>query len=282
MISIGRPPAAPSATTRAYAPWILADTTPHDGHRAHAARLLGVARRFADHLVNTFLGQLGGLDGHPIVETAVVELDRETGHRPYLELASQWIEQRGHRRFGRCYRQDHEPVRRASTEVGHVVRALYLEAGVVDVPAETGDAALLQTSIGRWGDMVAAKTYLTGGNGSRHEGESFGDRFELPPDRAYNETCAAIASFQWSWRLLLATGDARYADHMERILYNGFAGATATGGTRFFYVNPLQRRVDHFEKDDPGRRREWYSCACCPPNVMRLRFAAALPGHGGG
>jgi len=70
--------------------------------------------------------------------------------------------------------------------------------------------------------------------------------------------------------LLLATGDARYADHMERILYNGFAGATATGGARFFYVNPLQRRADHFEKDDPGRRREWFSCACCPPNVMRL------------
>ena len=117
--------------------------------------------------------------------------------------------------------------------------------------------------------MVAAKTYLTGGNGSRHEGESFGDRFELPPDRAYNETCAAIASFQWAWRLLLATGDAAYADLMERVLYNGFASSTATGGTRFFYVNPLQRRADHFEKDDPGRRREWFSCACCPPNIMR-------------
>ena len=238
-------------------------------------RLFGVARRFADHLVDTFLGQEGGLDGHPIAETALVELYRETGHRPYLELASQWIKQRGHgligdSGFGRRYLQDHEPVRQASTEVRHVVRALYLEAGVMDVAAETGDAALLQTSIGRWADMLAAKTYLTGGNGSQHEGESFGDRFELPPDRAYNETCAAIASFQWSWRLLLATGDARYADHMERTLCNGFAGATATGGTRFFYVSPLQRRADHFEKDDPGRRREWISRACCPPNVMRL------------
>ena len=238
-------------------------------------RLLGVARRFADHLVDTFLGTDGGLDGHPIVETALVELYRETGHRPYLELASQWIEQRGHgligdSGFGRRYLQDHEPVRQTTTEVGHVVRALYLDAGVADVAAETGDAALLQTSIDRWADMVAAKTYLTGGNGSRHEGESFGDHFELPPDRAYNETCAAIASFQWSWRLLLATGDRRYADLMERILYNGFAGAIGTDGTRFFYVNPLQRRVDHFEKDDPGRRREWFSCACCPPNIMRL------------
>ncbi len=238
-------------------------------------RLLGVARRLADHLVDTFLGTDGGLDGHPIVETALVELYRETGHRPYLELASQWVEKRGHgligdSGFGLRYLQDYQPVREMTTEYGHVVRALYLEAGVADVAAETRDAALLGTSTTRWADMVASKTYLTGGNGSRHEGESFGDHFELPPDRAYNETCAAIASFHWAWRLLLATGDSRYADHMERILYNGFAGAIATGGTRFFYVNPLQRRIDHFEKDDPGRRREWFSCACCPPNIMRL------------
>ena len=236
--------------------------------------LLAVARRFADHLVEHFLGQQEGIDGHPIVESALAELYRETGCEPYLRLASQFIEQRGHGLIGDSglgsrYLQDHEPVRGTVTEVGHVVRALYLDAGVADVAAETGDAALLQSSLTRWADMVAAKTYLTGGNGSRHEGESFGDRFELPPDQAYNETCAAIASFQWAWRLLLATGDAAYADLMERILYNGFASSTATGGTRFFYVNPLKRRADHFEKDDPGRRREWFNCACCPPNIMR-------------
>jgi len=236
--------------------------------------LLAVARRFADHLVEHFLDQQQGIDGHPIVESALAELYRETGHEPYLRLASQFIEQRGHgligdSGFGSRYLQDHEPVRDTVTEVGHVVRALYLDTGVADVAAETGDAALLQSSLIRWADMVAAKTYLTGGNGSRHEGESFGDRFELPPDRAYNETCAAIASFQWAWRLLLATGDAAYADLMERVLYNGFASSTATGGTRFFYVNPLERRADHFEKDDPGRRREWFNCACCPPNIMR-------------
>ena len=122
--------------------------------------------------------------------------------------------------------------------------------------------------------MVATKTYLTGGNGSRHVDEGFGDRFEVPPDRAYNETCAAIASFHWSWRLLLATGDAKYADHMERVLYNGFAGAISIDGDRFFYVNPLQRREDHYEKDDPGRRRVWFTCACCPPNIMRLLASA--------
>ncbi len=237
--------------------------------------LLQVARRAADHLVAVFGGGQAGLDGHPVVETALAELYRETGTQAYLELAGQFVDQRGHGLTGDSglgirYSQDHLPVRKSPAEVGHAVRALYLESGVADVAAETGDARLLAASVTRWDDMVATKTALTGGNGSRHSGEAFGDSFELPPDRAYNETCAAIASFQWSWRLLLATGEARYAELMERVLYNGFGAAVSADGQRFFYVNPLQRRAGHFEDDDPGRRREWFSCACCPPNIMRL------------
>jgi hypothetical protein len=237
--------------------------------------LLGVARRFADQLVDYFGGRETASDGHPIIETALVELYRETGHAPYLSLASQFVEQRGRgligdSGFGSRYLQDHMPVRQSAEIVGHAVRALYLEAGVVDVAVETGDDELLASSVTRWEDMIAGKTSLTGGVGSRHDGESFGDRFELPPDRTYNETCASIAGIQWSWRLLLATGDSRYGDHIERLIYNGFGGAIAAGGQRFFYVNPLQRRDGHYERDDPGRRREWFSCACCPPNIMRL------------
>ena len=240
-----------------------------------STELMTVACRFADHLVEVFLGRVAGIDGHPIIETALVELYRETGQGTYLRLASQFIEQRGHgligdSGFGRRYLQDDVPVRESTAIAGHAVRALYLEAGIVDVAVESGDRELLATSIARWDDMVATKTALTGGVGSRHDGESFGDAFELPPDRAYNETCAAIASFHWSWRLLLATGEPKYADLMERVLYNAFGAAIAADGRRFFYVNPLQRREDHFEGDDPGRRREWFSCACCPPNIMRL------------
>jgi uncharacterized protein len=241
-----------------------------------ATRLLAVARRVADRLVSTFAGQEKGLDGHPEIETALAELYRETGERAYLDLATQFINQRGHglagdhHGHGQRYLQDLLPIRDTLTEEGHAVRAMYLEAGVADVAVETGDQQLLDSSIARWEDMVATKTYLTGGNGSRHSHESFGDRFELPPDRAYNETCAAIASFHWSWRLLLATGEARYADLMERVLYNAFGASISTDGHRFFYVNPLQRRFDHAEGDDPGRRHEWFSCACCPPNIMRL------------
>jgi uncharacterized protein len=241
-------------------------------------RLLDIATRVADNLVSEFAGKESGLDGHPIIETALAELYRETGADAYLSLARQFVDQRGHglagdSGLGRRYLQDHMPVRESVTETGHVVRALYLEAGVTDVAVETGDHELLDSAIRRWDSMLATKTYLTGGNGSRHADEGFGDQFELPPDRAYNETCAAIASFHWSWRLLLATGQAKYADHMERILYNGFAAAISTEGVRFFYVNQLQRREDHFEKDDSGRRRSWFNCACCPPNIMRLLAA---------
>jgi uncharacterized protein len=250
--------------------------------------LLAVARRFADHLVSTFLGRQDGLDGHPIVEMALAELYRETGAGAYLELARQFVDQRGHglvgdSGFGSRYLQDCQPVRESTAVAGHVVRAMYLESGVVDVAVETGDSELLDASITRWHDMVATKTALTGGIGSRHSGEAFGDAYELPPDRAYNETCAAIGSFHWNWRLLLATGQAKYADLMERVLYNGFGGAVSADGRRFFYVNPLQRRDGHFEDDDPGRRREWFSCACCPPNIMRLiasldRYVATVSG----
>ena len=123
-----------------------------------------------------------------------------------------------------------------------------------------------------WDDAYGTKTYLTGGQGSRHRDEAFGDPYELPADRAYNETCAAIASVMWNWRLLLATGRRRYADEMERALYNAVAVGLAADGTRFFYSNPLQLRAGHdgTQEDSPSGRLPWYRCACCPPNLARL------------
>ncbi|MGA5759617.1 glycoside hydrolase family 127 protein [Nonomuraea bangladeshensis] len=238
--------------------------------------LLAVARRFADLLVERFLtGGDDGIDGHAEVETALVELYRHTGESAYLELARKLVDNRGKgliadSGMGPLYSQDHLPVREADTAVGHAVRQLYLEAAVVDLYLETGDESLLECSVRRWEDMVATKTYLTGGLGSRHDGEAFGERWELPSDRAYSESCAAIASVHWNWRLLLATGQGRYADLIERTLYNAFAASTSADGVRFFYVNPLQRRADLFEDRYLGRRREWFACACCPPNIMRL------------
>ena len=260
---------------------------------AAAEQIVGVARRFADLLVQRYgPGGADAICGHPEIETALVELYRVTGHRPYLTLATRFVDLRGHGllfrdRFGSAYFQDHRPVRDADEVTGHVVRQVYLLAGAVDVAVENRDADLLRAAERLWESAMASKTYLTGGQGSRHRDEAFGDPYELPPDRAYAETCAAVGSFQWAWRLLLATGRSRYADEMERLLYNGIAGSTAADGTAFFYSNPLQLRTGHdgSDEDAPAQRLPWYSCACCPPNLARLMaslHAYAATGTDGG
>ena len=259
--------------------------------------LLQIARRFAD-LIDGSLGPGGadGVDGHPEIEMALVELYRCTGERRYLDLASHFINQRGHGllgdgRFGRDYWQDRVPLRDAAAVAGHAVRQFYLLAGAADVYAETGDERLLSAVVRLWEDASATRTYLTGGTGSHHTDESFGDPYELPPERAYCETCAAIASVMLSWRLLLITGEARYADLMERTLYNGVLPGVSPDGRGYLYVNPLQVRAgspgapsdpgDHHGgrprarpaaggRDQSAGRKPWFRCACCPPNIMRL------------
>jgi uncharacterized protein len=241
--------------------------------------LLEVARRVADLVVDTFgtePGKVDGICGHPEIETALVELYRETGVEPYVERARYFVDRRGHGllgdgRFGRHYWQDHLPVRDAPSVEGHAVRQLYLLAGVADVYAETGDADLLQALKRLWAEMVATKTYLTGGIGAHHSDEAFGDPYELPNERSYCETCAAIASVMFSWRMLMITGESKYADLLERTLYNGFLAGFSLDGQRYIYANPLQVREGHAARGDDHdyQRVEWFHCACCPPNVMR-------------
>jgi hypothetical protein len=144
---------------------------------------------------------------------------------------------------------------------------------VADLYLETGDGALLKVLRAQWADLISSKTYVTGGTGSRHRDEALGDPFELPADQAYTETCAAVALLQLSWRMLLATGEAQYADVFERVLYNGFLAGVSLDGDRFYYVNPLQVRSG--STLGPEGRQEWFGCACCPPNVMRT--LASLP-----
>jgi len=247
------------------------------------AEIVTVARRFADLIVMRF-STVDDVDGHPEIEAALVELYRVTGHRPYLDLAARFVDLRGHglldgSRFGSVYLQDHVPVRQAETVAGHVVRQLYLLQGMVDVAVETHDHELLDACTRLWDDAFGTKTYVTGAQGSRHRDEAFGDPYELPADRAYGETCAAIASFQWNWRMLLATGGVRYADEMERALYNVIAGSTSVDGTHFYYSNPLHLRTGHdgSDEDAPSARLSWYSCSCCPPNLARL--VASLSGY---
>ncbi|AOS63772.1 glycoside hydrolase family 127 protein [Actinoalloteichus hymeniacidonis] len=248
-------------------------------------RLLHVARRFADLAVTRF-ATTDDACGHPEVEMALVELTRHTGDQRYLDLAASFVDRRGHGAipksfFAPDYFQDDAPFRELTGLRGHAVRMVYLAAGATDVAIERGDAELLAASRRLWDDMVATRLYLTGGLGARHSDEAVGDRYELPAERSYSETCAAIGTMQWAWRLLLATGDARYGDVFERILYNAYAVALSQQGTAFSYDNPLQRRPEHRQGGGAPAgsppRREWFVCACCPPNV--IRWMAELQDH---
>ncbi|WP_406432662.1 glycoside hydrolase family 127 protein [Streptomyces sp. NBC_00631] len=248
-------------------------------HRATGrTELLDVARKFADH-IDTVFGAPGsgkpidGIDGHPEVETALVELYRETGERRYLDLAGYFVDRFGHGLLGgEAYCQDRVPLREADNVEGHAVRQLYLLAAATDLATETGDDELRSAAERLWTAMTTTKTHVTGGLGAHHDKEDFGDPFELPNERAYCETCAAIASIQWSWRMALLTGEARYSDLIERTLYNGFLAGVSLDGERWLYVNPLQVRDGHTDTggDQSARRTRWFRCACCPPNVMRL------------
>jgi len=245
--------------------------------------LVDLARRAADHVCDTF-GPTGleGLCGHPEIEVGLVEFGRAVSEPRYLRQAALFVERRGHGLLkdiplGPAYFQDDVPVREATVWRGHAVRALYLSAAAVDVAVEQKDDELLAAIERQWTATVARRTYLTGGMGSRHQNEGFGEDWELPPDRAYCETCAGIASVMVSWRLFLATGDVRYADLIERTFYNVVATSPRADGRAFFYANPLQQRVassstnddDVSARADGGTRAAWFDVSCCPTNVAR-------------
>lgn len=241
--------------------------------------LLDIARAFVDLVDRRFgPGRDDGICGHPEIETALVELYRHTGERRYLTLAERMIDLRGTGLLkvgglGARYFQDHAPVREATDAVGHVVRQLYLNAGVTDAYLENGDSTLASAMDAQWSSVHERKMYLSGAFGSRHRDEAFGDDYELPSERAYAETCATIADLHWTWRMLLAggqAGTARYAETIEREVHNALAASIDATGTKFFYSNPLQQRPDRFsEENAPRERTPWYACACCPPNIAR-------------
>lgn len=246
-------------------------------HHAGRDELLEIALRYVD-LVHATFGEGGSddIDGHPEIETALVELARITGDDRHRALARRMLDLRGHGtigegQFGSAYYQDHVPVKEAREAMGHVVRQLYLLAGIADVEADHAAAGYRDALDALWTSVHEHKQYVTGGLGSRHRGESFGDPYELPADRAYSETCAAIANLQWNWRMLLLDGAPKYVDEMERGLYNAIAVSTSQDGRAYFYSNPLQLRTGHtHEEDAPSTRLDWYFCACCPPNLARL------------
>jgi DUF1680 family protein len=242
-------------------------------HQATGKRkLLDVAIKLADHIDRTFgPGKKVDASGHEEIELALVKLYRDTKEKRYLQLAQFFLDARGdkskRRLFGE-YAQDHKPIREQTEVAGHAVRAMYLYCGMADVAGITGDKELLSAIAKIWRDVVERKMYVTGGIGPSGSNEGFTVPYDLPNDSAYAETCAAIGMALWNHRMFLMSGDGKYADVLEREVYNGLLSGVSLSGDRFFYVNPLASVGRH-------HRVPWFDCSCCPTNIVRY-----IPGMG--
>ena len=234
--------------------------------------LLDVAIKAADMMDRTFgygPGQIQRVPGHEEIELALCKLYRATGEVRYLKLAKTLLDFRGN---GRAYNQNHLPVTNQDQACGHAVRAGYLYTAMADVAALLGDQSYRVASERLWKDVVGTKLHLNGGIGAhRHAvvpgfgsaGEAFGAPYDLPNESAYLETCAAIANALWNERLFLFSGDGKYMDVIERIIYNGFLSGISMSGDEFFYPNPLASVGGY-------ARSKWFGCSCCPVNIVRF------------
>jgi DUF1680 family protein len=211
------------------------------------------------------------------MELALVELYRMTGDKRQLDLAGYLLagDSRIHAQgpWDDVYHFCGTPFASRKHLEGHAVRAMYACCGATDYYLETGDPAYWKTLDVLWRDLVNSQMYVTGGVGARSDGEAFGDPYELPNARAYGESCAAIGNMMWNWRMLAATGESKFADVMERALYNGINSGMSLDGTLYCYRNPLAFDPSGGDKI----RNDWYDTTCCPPNLERT--FASLPGY---
>ncbi len=240
---------------------------------------LDIALKNADLLVKVFGDSTNyEVPGHQIVETGLIKLYQITKNEDYLRLSKKFLDLRGdaaHRKIRGSYSQDHLPVTQQDEVVGHAVRAVYMYAGMTDIAAIYGDSAYRMAIDKLWDNMVSKKMYVTGGLGARHSGEAFGDNYELPNLTAYSETCAAIGGVYWNDRMFRLTGDAKYYDVTERMLYNALIAGISLEGTEFFYPNPLESDAKYAFNAGACTRKSWFDCSCCPTNL--IRFIPYLP-----
>jgi uncharacterized protein len=250
--------------------------------------LLDAGVRFVDNFLIPNYGpgadQKAIVSGHPEIEMALIELSRTTGDRKYVDLAGYILhgdERVPLRPQQIVYMYCGMPFTSRTKLEGHAVRAMYACCGATDYYLETGDEAYWKTLNVLWNDLTAHQLYVNGGVGARAAGEAFGDQYELPNAQAYGESCAAIGNMMWNWRMLAASGDAKFTDVIERALYNGINSGMSLDGKTYCYRNPLAFDPAGESRDrhlvDGKIRNAWYDTTCCPPNLERT--FASLSGY---
>lgn len=258
-------------------------------------KLLDAMCRYADYIDRRFRVERNTgfvTPGHEEIELALVRLSECTGEGQYLALAKFFLDERGKRpeplftdgTENPLYHQSHRPVREQTEAEGHAVRAVYLYCAMADVAEKTGDEGLLAACRALFDDIVTKKMFVTGGIGSSSCGEAFTVAYDLPNLLAYTESCAALGLALFAGRMQKTAPDSRYADTVERVLYNGFLSSLSLDGKSFFYENPLEV-IPYLPQRDKSRsvgaihwpqsqRSEVFDCSCCPPNI--LRFIASI------
>lgn len=251
-------------------------------------RFLRAVEKYAELIYRIFVTQKSAgfvTPGHEEIELALIKLYRATGTEKYLELAKFFINERGKIKEvnmgfdNPLYMQSEKPVREMSEANGHAVRACYLYAAMALLANETGDKELFSACKKLYSDIVTKKMYITGGIGQSDIGEAFTVPYDLPPETAYAETCAAISLMFFSENMLSLENDSIYADTIERIMYNGMLSGLSADGKSFFYENPLEVNLRNHKKNVSvnkqmrlpiTQRKEVFDCSCCPPNLNRV------------
>lgn len=259
-------------------------------------RFLQIMCRYADYIYRVFVEEDSAsfsTPGHEEIELALVKLYHAIGNEKYLALSRYFLNKRGandkdnenHTKdiCSQYEHQNHLPVRQQFTAEGHSVRAGYLYSAMADIAREDGDETLKSACERLFDNIVNKRMYITAGVGSTHIREAYTADYHLPNETAYTETCASIALAYFARRMMLLNPDRKYADVIERILYNGFLSGTSLDGKSFFYSNPLEINVGcrycHPSSRDwdwlPAiQRNEVFNCSCCPPNI--IRFVASV------
>lgn len=264
-------------------------------HATGRDRFLKIMCRYADYIDQVFRVEGSAqfvTPGHEEIELALVKLYHATGEEKYLNLSRFFIDQRGVN--DRDYPEDtpeckyrelqsHLPCREQFTAEGHAVRAGYLYSAMADLARECDDAALLDACRKLFDNITLRRMYITGGVGSTHNRETFTIDYDLPNETAYTETCAAISMAYFAQRMLTIDPQSKYADLVERVLYNGFLSGTSLSGDEFFYTNPMEIVVSRRYAHPSSETGDWlpitqrvkvFGCSCCPPNVTR--FVASI------